>query len=211
MSHDLRAPLRHINGFLNALRKELNQLNNVELSKVNHYLEIIDESSQKMSQLIDGLLTLSRLERRELILNTVSLRPLVATAINLVTFSRTRENLDFKIGNLPKVKGDSILLQQVFVNLIDNAVKFSENRSPAIIEIDSTADNTIFVKDNGIGFSMEYADKLFGAFQRLHPEKNFPGTGIGLSIVQRIIHRHGGKIWVESEPEKGATFYFKLN
>jgi light-regulated signal transduction histidine kinase (bacteriophytochrome) len=108
------------------------------------------------------------------------------------------------------VLGDAILLQQVFVNLIDNAVKFSRDRHPAHIEIDALADGTIFVRDNGVGFQMEYAEQLFGAFQRLHSRSEFEGSGIGLAIVQRIIHRHNGHVWAESQPGQGATFYFKL-
>lgn len=210
ISHDLRAPLRHINGFVHALKRELTNYKIIEFTTINHYLEIIEESSQKMGDLIDGLLTLSRVGRKELILTTVCLRPLVDSAIHLVTFPKNTQKIKFIIGDLPSVKGDATLLKQVFVNLIDNAVKFSRDRSPAIIEINSFPDGTIFVKDNGVGFAREYADKLFGPFQRLHTQNKFKGTGIGLSIVQRIIHRHGGEIWAESELDKGATFYFKL-
>lgn len=108
------------------------------------------------------------------------------------------------------VTGDPTLLQQVLSNLISNAVKFTRDRTPATIVIDALPDGTIFVKDNGVGFPMEYADRLFGAFQRLHSQREFEGTGIGLAIVWRIIHRHGGRIWAESLPNQGATFYFKL-
>jgi light-regulated signal transduction histidine kinase (bacteriophytochrome) len=112
------------------------------------------------------------------------------------------------VGNLPTVSGDPTLLQQVFSNLIENAVKFSCNRQPARIEVGILPDSTVFVKDNGVGFQMEHAEQLFGAFQRLHSQREFPGTGIGLAIVQRIIHRHGGRIWAESALHQGAVFYF---
>ncbi|MGK7877873.1 MAG: ATP-binding protein [Xenococcaceae cyanobacterium] len=213
VSHDLRAPLRHINGFVNALKAELQSGSALNDPKVAHYLQVIHDSSQEMGHLIDGLLTLSRVGRRELIYSSVDLQKLVETAINLVNTpkntgeERTRE---FLIDNLPTVRGDATLLQQVFTNLLSNAVKFSRDRRPARIEISSWPDGTVFVKDNGVGFQMEYADQLFGAFQRLHSKKQFEGTGIGLSIVQRIIHRHGGKIWAESSPDRGATFYFQL-
>jgi light-regulated signal transduction histidine kinase (bacteriophytochrome) len=114
------------------------------------------------------------------------------------------------IGDLPIVLGDATLLLQVFVNLLDNARKFSRDRRPAQIEIGTLADGTIFVRDNGVGFQMEYADQLFGAFQRLHSQSEFEGTGIGLAIVQRIVHRHGGTIWAESQPNQGTTFFLRI-
>jgi PAS domain S-box-containing protein len=213
VSHDLRAPLRHVNGFVNALRQRLEINNALNDPKVTHYLQVIEDSSQKMGDLIDGLLTLSRLGRRELVFAPVDLQQLVENVINLLSSSLEIKQLsatEFRVGNLPQVKGDMTLLQQVFTNLIGNAIKFSQGRLPATIEIDSQPDGTIFVKDNGVGFSPQYADQLFGAFQRLHSKQQFEGTGIGLSIVQRIIHRHGGQIWAESAPDEGATFYFTL-
>ncbi|MEG4014290.1 MULTISPECIES: PAS domain-containing sensor histidine kinase [unclassified Microcoleus] len=217
VSHDLRAPLRHISGFVNALKQRLISTEVLNDPKIVHYIEIIEDSSQKMSLLIDGLLALSRVGRTDLIKIPIDLARLVQTAIKLSkprTAADPAENPDskveFTVGDLPGVMGDPTLLQQVFSNLIDNAVKFSRGRTPAIIVIDALPDGTIFVKDNGVGFSMEYADRLFGAFQRLHSQREFEGTGIGLAIVQRIIHRHGGTIWVQSLPSQGATFYFKL-
>ncbi|MBE9121377.1 PAS domain S-box protein [Tychonema sp. LEGE 07199] len=217
VSHDLRAPLRHISGFVNALKQRLISTEVLNDPKIVHYIEIIEDSSQKMSLLIDGLLALSRVGRTDLIKIPIDLARLVQTAIKLSkprTAIDPAENPDskveFTVGDLPGVMGDPTLLQQVFSNLIDNAVKFSRGRTPAIIVIDALPDGTIFVKDNGVGFSMEYADRLFGAFQRLHSQREFEGTGIGLAIVQRIIHRHGGTIWVQSVPSQGSTFYFKL-
>jgi signal transduction histidine kinase len=213
VSHDLRAPLRHISGFVNVLRQRLENIGLLNDPKIPHYLQVIEESSNKMGQLIDGLLSLSRIGRRELVRHQVDLRFLVENAIDLVKASANRGEaapIEFTVGNLPSVEGDATLLQQVFNNLLDNAVKFSRDRHPIKIEIGSLADDTIFVRDNGIGFNMEYADQLFGIFQRLHDSQQFEGMGIGLSIVQRIIHRHGGTVWAESEPEGGATFYLKI-
>ncbi|MEG4497876.1 PAS domain S-box protein [Microcoleus sp. F10-C6] len=216
VSHDLRAPLRHISGFVNALKQRLESTEALSDRKIVHYIEIIEDSSQKMSLLIDGLLALSRVTRTELMQIPIDLTRLVQTAIkltkppNVADPTQTPHCVEFAVGNLPTVTGDPTLLQQVFSNLISNAVKFSRGRTPATIVIDGLPDGTIFVKDNGVGFPMEYADRLFGAFQRLHSQREFEGTGIGLAIVQRIIHRHGGTIWAESVPSQGATFYFKL-
>jgi PAS domain S-box-containing protein len=216
VSHDLRAPLRHISGFVEALKQRLEVTQALSDRKIVHYMEIIEDSSQKMSLLIDGLLALSRVTRTELMHIPIDLTRLVQTAIKLTKsptvpdLTQTPHCVEFAVGNLPRVMGDPTLLQQVFSNLISNAVKFSRGRTPATIVIDGLPDGTIFVKDNGVGFPMEYADRLFGAFQRLHSQKEFEGTGIGLAIVQRIIHRHGGTIWAESLPSQGATFYFKL-
>lgn len=213
VSHDLRAPLRHVGGFVDALALQLEQSGAIANPKLRHYIEIIQHSTNKMGQLIDGLLTLSRLGRQPLVSHPVDLCQLVDAAIALVK-DRTQINehssIEFTVGDLPTVSGDPTLLQQVFSNLIDNAVKFSCDRQPAIIEIGLLPDSTIFVKDNGVGFQMEYAEQLFRAFGRLHSQKEFKGTGIGLAIVQRIIHRHGGTIWAESVLHQGATFYFKL-
>jgi PAS domain S-box-containing protein len=213
VSHDLRAPLRHVSGFVNVLAQQLEQSEAIADPKVAHYLQVIHESSRKMGLLIDGLLTLSRLGRRQLTLRPVNLQQLAEQAIVLVksqASSHIQPAVEFTIGDLPTVMGDAPLLQQVFSNLIDNAVKFSRDRQPARVVIDALPNGTIFVRDNGVGFQMEYADQLFGAFQRLHSQQDFEGTGIGLALVQRIIHRHGGKIWAESQPNQGASFYFTL-
>ncbi len=216
VSHDLRAPLRHISGFVSVLKQRLEASSVLDDHKIVHYLQVIEDSSQKMSLLIDGLLDLSRVGRTELIQIPINLAELVQTAIKLaqprtvVDLTQARATVEFEVGDLPSVTGDPTLLQQVFSNLISNAVKFSRGRNPAIIVIDSLPDGTIFVKDNGVGFEMEYADRLFGAFGRLHSQREFEGTGIGLAIVWRIIHRHGGTIWAQSAPDRGATFYFKL-
>jgi len=216
VSHDLRAPLRHISGFVIALADRLKQVHTLEDPDVTRYLKIIQDSSQKMGQLIDGLLMLSRVGRRQMMNTPVNLNDLLEAVLVQLSEGIGSENavargdVQFIVGELPTVMGDNTLLCQVFTNLIDNAIKFSRDRHPARIEIGALLDDTIFVRDNGAGFQMEYADQLFGAFQRLHSQAEFEGTGIGLAIVQRIIHRHGGTIWAESQPNQGATFYFKI-
>jgi PAS domain S-box-containing protein len=220
VSHDLRAPLRHINGFVAALTNQLQQSGLLTDPKVAHYLQVIQESSQKMGSLVDGLLTLSRVGRRQLVDVPVNLNQVVQSALEQLSAEtapgsspnsvRDSQLIQFVIGDLPIVLGDATLLLQVFVNLLDNARKFSRDRRPAQIEIGTLADGTIFVRDNGVGFQMEYADQLFGAFQRLHSQSEFEGTGIGLAIVQRIVHRHGGTIWAESQPNQGTTFFLRI-
>lgn len=211
VSHDLRSPLRHINGFVTLLSQQLEQIGAATDPKVTHCLDVIVDSSQKMTLLIDGLLALSRVGRQQMNFQPIDLRRLVDRSIELVQSNLPdSQSIEFRIGALPPVTADATLLQQVFSNLIDNAVKFSRHACPSRIEIGALEDKTLFVKDNGVGFEMTSADQLFGAFQRLHTQSAFEGTGIGLAIVQRIIHRHGGQIWAVSQPQQGATFYFKL-
>ncbi|MEL6398576.1 MAG: PAS domain S-box protein [Cyanobacteria bacterium J06626_4] len=214
VSHDLRAPLRHVNGFVAALKQRLAATTAAPDAKISHYLDVIENSSHKMGLLIDGLLTLSRVGRREMTLYPVPLEPIVEQAIALIqdVSEHDRDRLQITIEALPMVNGDATLLEQVFSNLIGNAVKFSRDRTPAVIQIGQrTADGAIFVRDNGVGFDMTYADKLFSPFQRLHKSEEFEGTGIGLAIVNRVIHRHGGRIWAESTVGQGTTFYFTLS
>ncbi|TYQ28851.1 PAS domain-containing protein [Pseudanabaena sp. UWO310] len=211
VSHDLRAPLRHMNGFVMALQQQLQKHEALNDPKVEHYLQVIAKSSQKMGHLIDGLLTLSRYGRRSLESTQIPVRVLVDEAIAILRNEPSYNPMvKFSIGDLPVVIGDPILLQQVFCNLIGNAVKFSRTRANPHIIIDSLPDQTIRIQDNGVGFQIEYAEKLFGAFQRLHNEREFEGTGIGLAIVQRIVQRHGGSIWAEGYPDRGATFFLKI-
>ncbi|MEE3718011.1 ATP-binding protein [Tumidithrix elongata RA019] len=217
VSHDLSAPLRHIQGFITALKQKLEDTAAIEEPKVAHYLDVIQKSSEKMGELIDRLLMLSQWNRHPIHFNPVDLRQLVDLAIALIEIPHTKsaqnsvQNVEFTIGELPTIQGDRVLLQQVFCNLIDNAVKFSRDRYPAKIEVGMLPDRTVFIRDNGVGFEMQYADRLFGAFQRLHSEQAFEGTGIGLALVHRIITRHQGKIWAESEPDRGACFYLQFN
>ncbi len=212
VSHDLRAPLRHINGFINLLLKP----ENIEdKDKIIKYTDIIAKSAKKMGQLIDDLLLFSRIGRGAINLNEFSLDKLVKEIIEESKPQINDRDIEFKLSKLPKLKADRNLMNIVFSNLIGNAIKFSQNKKKAIINIEGSNDESgnilISVKDNGAGFNMKYADKLFGVFQRLHTENEFEGTGIGLANVQRIIHKHGGKIWAEGEVNKGATFYIKLN
>jgi PAS domain S-box-containing protein len=211
VSHDLRAPLRHTTGFLELLQKKsVTALDD----QGRHYMDAISDSTQKMGQLIEDLLSFSRMGRQALSRRAVDLKKLVRGVIDDCGAEDADRTIDWRIGDLPTVEGDAALLRMVLVNLIDNAVKFTRSREKARIEIASlpgrTSEAVIFVCDNGVGFDMAYADKLFGVFQRLHSADDFEGTGIGLANVRRIIARHGGRVWAEGKPEQGATFYFAL-
>lgn len=210
VSHDLRAPLRAIAGFSQILlddhRDELDP-------DGRRYLDLVSTNAAYMGNLIDALLSFSRLTRQPM-----STERVYPAAIAQKAFARVRgeingRQVDCQIQELPAVHTDAVLLEQVYVNLLGNAVKFTRERNPARIEVGFTRDRgkvTYYVRDNGVGFDMRYADKLFGVFQRLHAQEEYEGTGAGLAIVQRIVRRHGGEIWAESELGKGATFYFTL-
>jgi PAS domain S-box-containing protein len=210
VSHDLRAPLRHIAGFAELLQKHARS----ELDeKDQRYIETIIDSSNRMAELIDGLLSFSRLGRADLQKQPLALQQIVKETVNELTEMNGDHPVSWKIGFLPEVSGDPTLLRLVFTNLISNAMKFSSNRHHPEIEIGcSIADDEVIIRvsDNGAGFDMRYADKLFGVFQRLHRPDEFEGTGIGLANVRRIVHRHGGRIWAEGAVGQGATFYFSL-
>ena len=211
VSHDLRAPLRHISGFVGLL-----ELAEPSLSeKGKRHMNAITHSAKKMGQLIDDLLDFSRTSRAEIRRSAVKLDELVQQVIRDAQPETEGRNIMWKINGLPEVQADFTLLRQVFSNLILNAIKYSKPRNPAEIEIGSltagtTEEITIFIRDNGVGFDMNYASKLFGVFQRLHREDQFEGTGIGLANVRRIIARHGGRTWAEGKVDGGATFYFTL-
>jgi light-regulated signal transduction histidine kinase (bacteriophytochrome) len=210
VSHDLRAPLRHVDGFSRLLVQE----HHAELSPdALEYVMTIRESALHMGMLIDDLLNLARVGRKQLSMQVTGLNSLV----DEVTSALNRENADrlieWKVETLPFVECDPALMKQVFVNLLSNAVKFTRPRKPAVIEVGVTYQDgarAVFVRDNGVGFSMKYAHKLFGVFQRLHRSEDFEGTGVGLATVQRIIHKHRGRVWAQAELDKGATFYFTL-
>jgi light-regulated signal transduction histidine kinase (bacteriophytochrome) len=211
VSHDLRAPLRHIDGFADMLRKSTQE----KLSPSGQrYLDIISEAAKRMGTLIDDLLVFSRMGRTEMRLARVNMDGLVAECIFEMAQDLRGRVIEWDIAPLPEVNGDRALLKQVWVNLISNAVKYSRDRSPAKITIrgrESGAREAEFsIRDNGAGFDMQYAGKLFGVFQRLHLNEEFEGTGIGLANVRRIILRHGGRTWAEGKINEGATFYFTM-
>ncbi len=210
VSHDLRAPLRAINGFTNILLEDY-AINLDEVGK--RVCNIIRENTQRMSQLIDDLLSFSRLSRTEMQTFPIDIADLVNSVFRELTAHLDQLRIHLKIDTLPDAMGDPMLIHQVWTNLISNAIKFSAKREQPYIEIGSQSTETevvYYIKDNGAGFDMQYAEKLFGVFQRLHSEQEFEGTGVGLAIVQRIIHRHGGRIWGEGNVDQGATFYFSL-
>ncbi len=210
VSHDLRAPLRHIGGFVDLLIKNSSsQLDETGL----RYLNIVSESANEMGNLIDALLTFSRLSRTELQRTKIVSKSIVNQVIKTFNEELANRNVEIILSELPNVKGDETLITQVWVNLISNALKYTRNEDKAIIDIggQTYTDKTIFyIKDNGVGFDMKYVDKLFGVFQRLHKARDFEGIGIGLANVNRIVVRHGGKCWAESELGKGAAFFFSI-
>ena len=210
VSHDLRAPLRHIDGFSNLLLEE----HGSELSdQARHYLTRVRDGARRMGQLVDDLLSLSRVGRQEVRWHIVGLNALLEEAQRDLQPEMEGRQIDWKISPLPFMECDPALMRQVFANLFSNALKFTRPRERTVIEVGTmTRDGqpVVFVRDNGVGFSMKYADKLFRVFQRLHRQEDFEGTGVGLATVQRIIHKHGGRVWAEGELDKGATFYFAL-
>jgi PAS domain S-box-containing protein len=211
VSHDLRAPLRHTVGFAELLRKNAAASLN---EKSQRYLTMILEAANRMGSLIDDLLAFSRISRAEARKSLVDLGQVVHEIVAEVRQDTDERNITWKIDPLPACYGDRSMLRLAFGNLISNAVKFTRTRPQADIEIGCTAqdrgDAVLFVRDNGVGFDMKYSNKLFGVFQRLHPQEAFEGTGIGLATIQRIVHRHGGRIWAESTLDGGATFYVSL-
>jgi signal transduction histidine kinase len=211
VSHDLRAPLRHIHGFTELLQKAAGPPLDPTRQR---YLRVIAESAVKMGDLIDSLLVFSRMGRAEMMRTHVDLNAIVRSARRDVSQADPARKVTWVLNPLPSVRGDPGMLQLVFTNLLSNAFKYSRNRADAVIEVGhrdgSESEAVVFVKDNGVGFDMAYADRLFGVFQRLHRTEEFEGTGIGLANVQRIVARHGGRVWAEAEPDKGATFYVAL-
>ena len=210
VSHDLRAPLRAVNGFAEIVLEEYSHQLPEECRR---YLERIRNGGQRMGDLIDDLLAFSRVNRKSVNRQIVDSIRLVQNALDELNPQREGREVEIKVGNLPPCHGDPALLKQVWVNLLSNAIKYSRGRKPAVIEIGSNhinCENVYFVKDNGDGFDMQYADKLFNVFQRLHNADEFEGTGVGLAIVQRIVHRHGGRVWAQAEVGHGAAFYFTI-
>jgi PAS domain S-box-containing protein len=212
VSHDLRAPLRHIIGFSQMLVEEFGSTLD---PGARHYLDRIQAGTQKMGLLVDELLNLAKVGRHAIIRQPTRLNAIVSEVQTMLEADAEGREVQWVIGDLPLVQCDPVLAKQIFQNLLANALKFTRTRNPAVIQVSHT-ENTedgqpvFVVRDNGIGFNMKYVDKLFGVFQRLHRPEDFEGTGIGLATVQRIVQKHGGRVWAEGEIDKGAAFYFTL-
>lgn len=210
VSHDLRAPLRGIDGFSRILAEEYKAKLDQEGKRL---LGIIQSETQRMGRLIDELLNFSRLGRRPMRSSVLDMTALAKSVLEEVVARDAERKPESEVKPLPPAHGDEALMRQVFFNLLSNAVKFTRHREVARIEIGSETEseqNMYYVKDNGVGFDAKYSSKLFGVFQRLHSDQEFEGTGVGLALVQRIIHRHGGRIWAEGKLNEGATFFFTL-
>jgi len=210
VSHDLRAPLRHINGYVNLLNERYSD----ELpEKALHYLETVTTAAKQMGMLIDDLLQFSRTGRQEVHQTTTDMNILIKEVLEKIKPDTENRKINWDVQELPEVFGDYSLLKQVWLNLLDNAIKYTRNKKLAEISIGCTVNQeniVFFVRDNGVGFDMKYAHKLFGVFQRLHTQAEFEGTGIGLANVQRIIFKHNGQVWAEAKLDLGATFFFSL-
>ena len=181
--------------------------------KARHFIDRIRDASGRMGVMIDELLELSRIGRRDLSLQVTGLSSLVQQVLADLPAEANPRHIEWRVAELPFIACDPALMRHVFANLIANAVKFTRPRPTAVIEIGRVFDGdrqVIFVRDNGVGFNMKCADKLFGVFQRLHRPEDFEGTGVGLALVERIVHKHGGRIWVQAEEDRGATFYFTV-
>jgi signal transduction histidine kinase len=211
VSHDLRAPLRHVTGFVELLNKQDHGALDV---KSLHYLEVISESARKMGALIDDILAFSRMGRTEMMKTRIDFNLLVQEVIDELKEEAQGRDIVWEIAPLPVVDGDAAMLRLALSNLISNALKYTHLRPQARIEVgvidDEPLEILFYIKDNGVGFDMKYVDKLFGLFQRLHGTETFAGTGVGLANVQRIIHRHGGRVWAEGAVDFGALFWFSL-
>jgi len=210
VSHDLRVPLRAIDGFSKILLEDYPDRLDREGKRV---LNVIRDNTERMGELIDDILTLSRLGRKEIKKKDINMEKLTKEVFEELKGLTPERKLRMKINALPSAYGDESLIYEVLLNLFSNAIKFSENQEVSVIEVGGNLqdnESVYYVKDNGVGFDMQYVDKLFRVFQSLHSQEEFKGTGVGLAIVQRIIHRHRGRVWAEGKLNKGATFYFTL-
>ena len=210
VSHDLRSPLRTIDGLLNVIQEDFGAGVPAE---ARQHMEAISAQATRMGEIIEDLLRLARLGREPLQKRSVDMEQLVQEVVGALRGAEAARNLEIRIGNLPAAQADPSLLRQVWVNLVANALKFTRRRDQALIAIDGAegAEGRLYsIRDNGAGFDPQRAERLFGIFQRLHAAKEFEGTGVGLSIVRRIVERHGGRIWAEGEPDRGAVFHFTL-
>jgi PAS domain S-box-containing protein len=211
VSHDLRAPIRQIEGFSKILGEHLGT--HID-PQVAYYLQRIQDGSQHMGRLVNDLLDLSQIGRKQVNLRLISLDTLLAQVLSNVQGEITHRDIEWRVDSFPAVMCDPGLMHIVFTNLLSNAVKYTRPRKKAVIEIgkmDVDGQLVIYVRDNGVGFNMKYADKLFGVFQRLHRTEEFEGAGVGLATVQRIIRKHSGRVWAESSVDDGATFFFTLS
>lgn len=210
VSHDLRAPLRAVDGYTRILEEDYQAILDAEGQRV---CAVIRQQTQRMGELIDDLLAFSRLGRAQMEAASIDMTPLVTSVFQELTTPEDQARINFHLGPLPPAQGDPTMIRQVWLNLLANAIKFSARRERAIIEVSGCqagGENIYSVRDNGAGFDMQYAAKLFGVFQRLHSEREFEGTGVGLALIQRIIHRHGGRVWAEGVVDQGAIFYFTV-
>jgi PAS domain S-box-containing protein len=210
VSHDLRAPLRAIHGFTRIVAESYAPHLDAEGQRL---CSVISENTERMSRLIDDLLEFARLGRTAVRPSRIDMAAMASSTFDELTTPESRERIDFNVDPLPPADADTTLMRQVWTNLLLNAIKFSSRRERAVIEVRGEPDGSELVysiRDNGVGFDMQYADKLFGVFQRLHSTREFEGTGVGLAVVQRVIHRHGGRVWAHGETDRGATFYFSL-
>jgi len=204
IAHDLRAPVRHIAGFIKLLERE----SPPPTEKAAHYLRTVANASARLAAMIDDLAALARLMRAPLQLRPTALAPLVHDAIR--ELSAKEREVDWRIAELPTLRADAALARALLRELLSNALKYTRPRSTAVIEVGSEAGGVVFVRDNGVGFGMRHAERLFGLFQRLHRDEQFEGSGVGLATALRIVHRHGGRIWAQAAPDAGATFRFTL-
>ena len=212
VSHDLRSPLRAVDGFSRILLEEYADKLDAEGKRL---LNVVRTNTQRMDQLITDLLTLSRITRGEMQFSRIDMTALAQSVYHEIASQKAQATFAFSVAPLPDALGDPVLLRQVWSNLISNAVKYTMPKDERRIEIRGAyraedGMNVYFVKDNGVGFNPDYTHKLFGVFQRLHTTAEFEGNGVGLAIVQRIVHRHGGRVWAEGQVNQGATFYFAL-
>jgi light-regulated signal transduction histidine kinase (bacteriophytochrome) len=210
VSHDLRAPLRAISGFSRIVLEDHSAALDADALR---YLQQVDKGAQQMGQLIDDLLTFSRTGRQALAVQRVNTTNIVRACLSDLKSMQEDRAVTINVGELPDCEADASLLKQVWLNLLENALKYTKKRDPAVITIGCRregATDSYFVQDNGAGFDMKYADKLFGVFQRLHLADDYEGTGLGLALVQRIVQRHGGRVWTEASVNLGATFFFTL-
>ena len=211
ISHDLRTPIRQVYSFADLLQKSLKSINLSE--EINSYLEMIIKLTKQASKMIDDLMEFSRTGRLEMFYTTIDMNSLVEEIKQQIVSQTENRNITWEIESLPSVNGDRTLIRLVWQNLIENAIKYTSYKNIAEINIGSNINSseiTFFIKDNGVGFDMRYVDRIFGIFQRLHSSQEFEGTGIGLANVQRIIHRHRGRIWTQSAVNEGTTIYFSL-